>query len=94
MKLPNLLLFDGSIKDRVTYDNWLIQVKNKLYSNADAYLTEDLKIIYVAGWVSSDTLTLISPHLWASNRHAYETVNELYEHLEELYGDPNKEQNA
>ena len=37
---------------------------------------------------------MISPRLRATNRHAYETVNELYEHLEELYGDPNKERNA
>jgi len=93
-KLPDPPLFDGSTKDGVTYDNWLIQVENKLRGNADAYPTEDLKIIYVAGRVSGDALTLISPRLRATNRHAYETVNELYEHLEELYGDPNKERNA
>ncbi|KAH0555939.1 hypothetical protein GP486_006116, partial [Trichoglossum hirsutum] len=28
------------------------------------------------------------------NWHAYETINELYEYLEELYGDPNKKRNA
>ncbi|KAH0563437.1 hypothetical protein GP486_001998 [Trichoglossum hirsutum] len=48
-KLPDPPLFDGSTKDRVMYNNWLIQVKNKLCGNADAYPTEDLKIIYVAG---------------------------------------------
>ncbi|KAH0555694.1 hypothetical protein GP486_006362 [Trichoglossum hirsutum] len=69
-------------------------VENKLCGNADAYPTKDLKIIYMAGRVSGDALALISPHLWTANRHAYGTVNELYEHLEELYGDPNKECNA
>jgi hypothetical protein len=93
-KLPDPPLFDGSSKDGVTYDNWLIQVENKLRGNADAYPTEDLKIIYVAGRVSGDALALISPRLRAANRHAYGTVRELYEHLEELYGDPNKERNA
>ncbi|KAH0548084.1 hypothetical protein GP486_008180, partial [Trichoglossum hirsutum] len=62
-KLPDPLLFDSSIKNEVTYDNWLIQVENKLRGNADAYPTEDLKIIYVASQVSSDALALISPRL-------------------------------
>ncbi|KAH0562802.1 hypothetical protein GP486_002574 [Trichoglossum hirsutum] len=52
MKLPDPPLFDSNAKDRVTYDNWLIQVENKFYSNADVYPTEDLKIIYVVGQVS------------------------------------------
>jgi hypothetical protein len=93
-KLPDPPLFDGSNKEGVTYNNWLIQVKNKLRGNADAYPTEDLKIIYAAGRVSGDALALISPRLDAANRHAYDTLDELYEHLEELYGDPNKERNA
>jgi len=93
-KLPDPPLFDGSRKDGTTYDNWLIQVKNKLRGNADAYPTEDLRIIYAAGRVSGDALTLISPRLDAANHHAYATVRELYEHLDELYGDPNKEKNA
>jgi hypothetical protein len=93
-KLPDPPLFDGTSKDGVTFDNWLIQVKNKLRGNADAYPTEDLKIIYAASRTSGDALALISPRLSAANRHAYETLDELYEHLEELYGDPNKERNA
>jgi hypothetical protein len=44
--------------------------------------------------VSGDALALISPRLDAANHHAYRTVEELYEHLDELYGDPNKERNA
>jgi hypothetical protein len=93
-KLPDLPLFDGSNKDGVTYDNWLIQLKNKLRGNPNAYLTEELQIIYTAGHVSSDALVLISPQLGADNHHAYTTVAELYEHLNELYGNLNKERNA
>ena len=48
-KLPDPPLFDGSMKNGVTYDNWLIQVENKLHGNANTYPTNDLKIIYVAG---------------------------------------------
>jgi hypothetical protein len=93
-KLPDPPLFDGGNKDGTTYDNWLIQLKNKLRGNPDAYPTEELQIIYAASRVSGDALALISPRLGADNHHAYTTVAELYEHLDELYGDPNKEKNA
>jgi Zinc knuckle len=93
-KLPDPPLFNGSNKDGVTYNNWLIQLKNKLRGNPDAYPTEELRIIYAAGHVSGDALALISLRLGADNHHAYTTVAELYEHLNELYGDPNKERNA
>ena len=39
-------------------------------------------------------LTLISPRLDPGSQHVYQTVSELYNHLYELYGDPNKERNA
>ena len=93
-KLPDPPLFDGHSKDGTTYDNWLIQVKNKLRGNSDAYPTEELRIIYAAGRIGGDALALISPRLNAANHHAYITVRELFEHLDELYGDPNKEKNA
>src|SRR4051794_4845864 len=93
-KLPNPPLFNGSNKDGITYDNWLIQLKNKLRGNSDAYPTEELQIIYAASRVSGDALALISPRLGAGNHHAYTTVAELYEHLDELYSDPNKKRNA
>ena len=60
IKLPDPPLFDGSSKDGITFDKWLIQVKNKLYGNADLYPTEDLKIIYIARHTSGKALALIS----------------------------------
>jgi hypothetical protein len=94
VKLPDPPLFDGTGKDSITFDNWLIQVKNKLRGNADSYPTEELKLIYVAGRTSGEALALISPRLNTTSRHAYTMLTELYEHLDELYGDPNKERNA
>jgi hypothetical protein len=72
----------------------LVQIKNKLYSNSDTYQTEDLKIIYISGRIGGHVLILISPCLNQDSRHIYETVRELYTHLEELYGNPNKECNT
>ncbi|KAH0553477.1 hypothetical protein GP486_006453, partial [Trichoglossum hirsutum] len=48
-KLLDPPLFDGNSKDGTMYNNWLIQVKNKLQDNADAYPIEELWIIYAAG---------------------------------------------
>jgi Zinc knuckle len=94
VKLPDPPVFEGKTTAGPTFDNWLVQVKNKLRGNADAYPSEELKIIYVSGRVGGDALALISPRLDEASRHAYTTVAELYTHLEELYGDPNKERNA
>lgn len=94
VSLPDPPLFDGSAKDGTTYENWIIQVKNKLRGNSDAYPTEDLRIIYAAGRLSGSALALISPRLDTASRHAYAAAEELFEHLDELYGDPNKEKNA
>jgi predicted house-cleaning noncanonical NTP pyrophosphatase (MazG superfamily) len=94
VKLPDPPLFNGLPKDSISFDNWLVQVKNKLRDNADSYPTEELRIIYAAGRVGGDALALISPRLNPGGRHAYETVQDLYDHLYELYDDPNKERNA
>jgi hypothetical protein len=93
-KLLDLSLFDSSSKDRTTYNNWLIQVKNKLYRNTDFYPIEKLYIIYTVGRLSDDALMLISSWLDAANHHVYIAVRELFEHLNELYSNPNKEKNA
>jgi hypothetical protein len=72
----------------------LIQLKNKLCDNADFYLTEELRIIYAVGCLSGDALILVSPWLDTANHHVYVTTKELFEHLDELYDNPNKKKNA
>ena len=93
-KLPDPSLFNESSKDRPTFDNWLVQVKNKLQGNVDSYSTEDLKIIYTTSQVSSNALTLIFLQLEALNSHVYDTMIELYKYLYKLYSDLNKECNV
>jgi hypothetical protein len=93
-KLPDPPMFSGQPTNGMTFDNWMIQIRNKLRGNQDSYPTEELKIIYVSGRLEGNALALVSPRLNPANRHTYHTAQELYEHLEELYGDPNKERNA
>ena len=92
--LPDPPVFEGNVPDGISLDNWLIQVRNKLRGNAELYHSEDLKIIYAAGRVGGNALALIASRLNTAGLHAYQTVDDLYQHLEVLYGDPNKERNA
>jgi hypothetical protein len=94
VRLPDPPLFAGYAEKNIAFDDWLVQIKNKLRGNADSYPTEELKIIYVAGRLEGTALSLVTPRLDADNHHAYQEVKELYEHLKELYADPNKAKNA
>jgi hypothetical protein len=91
-KLPDPPLFSG--EDRTLFDDWLVQIKNKLRGNEDFYPTEVLKIIYVSSRLSSGALALVTPRLDEDSEYAYHKVTELYTHLKELYSDPNKANNA
>ena len=53
------------------FDDWLIQIKNKLRGNANYYPSKDLKIIYVAGRLTGTALTLITPRLDEDNDYTY-----------------------
>jgi len=37
VKLPDPPVFEGMTKDSITFDNWLVQIKNKLRGNSNAY---------------------------------------------------------
>jgi hypothetical protein len=89
--LPDPTLFYG---DRTVFDDWLVQIKNKLRGNADMYPTEDLKIIYVSSRLAGDALALTNPRMNQESPHRYRQLSEIYDHLNELYSDPNKLQNA
>jgi hypothetical protein len=58
--LLDLTLFYG---DRTVFDDWLVQIKNKLQGNANIYLIEDLKIIYISSRLIGNTLALTNPRI-------------------------------
>jgi len=81
-------------EDKLGFDGWLIQVKNKLTTDSRMYPTESRKIIYVTGLLRSPAYDLISPRLDQDNPTAYTTIDELYEHMAELWSNPNKQKDA
>lgn len=93
-KLPDPPKFSGKLTNGTTFENWLVQVKNKLRGNSDHYPTEDLKVIYVTSLLEGNALALVTSRLDPDNSQYYQTVTDLYSHLLELYGDPNRTRNA
>ena len=93
-KISDPPFFSTGTEDKLGFDGWLIQVKNKLHSDEHMYPTESRKIVYVTGLLQSPAYDLISPRLDSNNPHAYTTIGELYEHMEELWSNPNKQKDA
>jgi hypothetical protein len=93
IRLPDPPMFSGQLAE-TSFDDWLVQIKNKIRGNADQYPSEELKIIYVASRLEGNALSLVTPRLDEDNIHAYQTIKDIYEHLKELYADPNKARNA
>jgi hypothetical protein len=59
-KLPDLTLFAG---DYIVFDNWLVQIKNKLQGNTNSYPSKDLKIIYISSRLTGNTFALTNPYI-------------------------------
>jgi hypothetical protein len=78
----------------LTFDNWLTKMKRKMKGNADHFDTEESRLTYVSSLVTGYAYTLIHPRLDPDYPTSYQTVSELYEHLFQLFGDPNRKKNA
>ena len=53
-----------------------------------------MRLIYVAGLLEGDALALTSTRMDPDHPQYYQSEVELYQHLKELYADPNKVKNA
>ena len=93
-KISDPPFFSTGTDDKLGFDGWLIQVKNKLSSDEHMYPTESRKIIYVTGLLRSPAYDLISPRLDPSNPQTYTTIGQLYDHMGELWANPNKRKDA
>jgi hypothetical protein len=91
-KLPDPPLFSGA--DPTLFDDWIIQIKNKLRGNAESYPNELMKILYVSSRLTGHALSLTNPRLDEENPITYKTIIEFISHLKELYSNPNKIHNA
>jgi Zinc knuckle len=93
-KLKDPEPLDGKFDNGLTFDNWLTKMKRKMKGNADHFDTEESRLTYVSSLVTGYAYTLIHPRLDPDHPATYQTVNELYEHLFQLFGDPNRKKTA
>ena len=91
-KLPNPpVLTDG---EDPKFEDWLARIKDKLQVNADHYPTDQIQRAYVLGRIGGDTARDIAPRLRADSTNPIQTLADLYQHLTDLYEDPNRLFNA
>ena len=86
--------FSSKLENNTIFEDQLVQVKNKLRSNHDQFLIEELKIIYISSRLEGSTLALTTLCLDIDNSIYYTSIKELYQYLSELYADPNYIKNA
>jgi hypothetical protein len=77
-----------------TFDNWKLQLRDKLEVNADHFPTIRVRMAYVFGRTGGDAQTHLRPRYAEESAHAFESDDEMVAHLASIYEDPYKVQNA
>lgn len=92
IKLPDPpLLTDGKDPD---FDNWLMAMKQKLDSNADHFNTKKLRLAYIFSRTDGKARKHVAPRLRTDAITPYHDADDVFNHLDTVYGDPNKVINA
>ncbi len=77
-------------EDESTWDSWRIKMNDKLQANVNHFDNENICIVYVISRLEGDA----AEHIFAQRRHdashSYILIDELFEHLKEIYDDQNK----
>ncbi len=77
-------------EDESTWDSWRVKINNKLQTNIDHFDNENICIVYVISRSEDDA----AEHIFAWRRHdalhSYISIDELFEHLKEIYNELNR----
>ncbi len=77
-------------EDESTWDSWRVKMNNKLQTNVDHFDNENICIVYVISRLEDDAAEHIFAWRWHDASHSYILIDELFEHLKEIYDDQNK----
>ncbi len=87
-KFSNSFIFID--EDESTWDSWRIKIDDKLQTNVDHFDNENICIVYVISRLENDA----AEHIFAWHQHdashSYISINELFEHLKEIYDELNR----
>ncbi len=77
-------------EDESTWNSWRIKMNDKLQTNVDHFDNENICIVYVISKLKDDA----AEHIFAWRRHdashSYTLIDELFEHLKEIYDELNR----
>ncbi len=77
-------------EDESTWNSWRIKIDDKLQTNVDHFNNENICIVYVISRLEDDA----AEHIFAQRRHdalhSYILIDELFEHLKEIYDELNR----
>ncbi len=87
-KFSNSSIFTD--EDESTWDSWRVKMNDKLQVNVDHFDNENTFIVYVISRLEDDA----AEHIFAWHRHdalhSYISIDELFEHLKEIYDELNR----
>ncbi len=74
----------------MTWNSWRIKIDDKLQANVDHFDNENICIVYVISRLEDDA----AEHIFAQHQHdashSYISIDELFEHLKEIYDELNR----
>ncbi len=79
-------------EDESTWNSWRIKIDDKLQTNVDHFDNENICIIYVISRLEDDAAEHIFAQCQHDALHSYISINELFEHLKEIYDELNRNQ--
>ncbi len=77
-------------EDKSTWNSWRIKMNDKLQTNVDHFDNENICIVYVISRLEDDAAEHIFAQRWHDALHSYILINELFEHLKEIYDELNR----
>ncbi len=87
-KFSNSFIFTD--EDESTWNSWRIKIDDKLQTNVDHFDNGNICIVYVISRLEDDA----AEHIFAWHQHdalhSYISINELFEHLKEIYDELNR----
>ncbi len=87
-KFLNSFIFTD--EDESTWNSWRIKIDDKLQTNVDHFDNENICIAYVISRLEGDATEHIFARRWHDASHSYILIDELFEHLKEIYDELNR----
>jgi len=86
-KFSNSFIFTD--EDESTWDSWRVKIDDKLQTNVDHFDNENICIVYVISRLEDDAAEHIFAWCRHDASHSYISIDELFEHLKEIYDELN-----